>query len=89
VVVGPDFTYRPHIVAFGFGQVKEPTLVELATFKAYAAHKGQNPAAVLKTIAEALTQSIVVSSKAASGGKAALMIPQVIDGMYEIPLDPI
>ena len=88
-ITSPDFAYRPHIVAFGFGQVEQNTLAEVATFKAYAAQDGHNPAAVLKTITEALTQSIVASSRSASGGQTSLMMPTTIDGMYEIPLDTI
>lgn len=86
-ITAQTFPYRPHIVAFGFGDVDEQNLAEVATFKAYAAQHGQNPAQVLKTITETLTNSIVASSRNAAGGQQSLMMPQAIDGMYEISLD--
>lgn len=86
-ITRPEFTYHPHIVAFGFGEVDEATLASVATFKAYAADKGQNPASVLRAITEALTNSIVASSTQAMSGQSNLMMPQSIDGMYEIDLD--
>lgn len=88
-IIRQDFAYRPHIVAFGFGQVEKSTLAEVATFKAFGAQDGQSPAAVLKTITEALTQSIVASSRSAFDGQTSLMMPTAINGMYEIPLDTI
>lgn len=87
VITDQSFAYRPHIVAFGFGQVDEGTVRQVATWKAYAAREGHSPSTVLKTITEALTQSILASSRSAAGGQTSLMIPQAIDGMYELPLD--
>ena len=86
-LVAPDFKYRPNIVSFGFGAADEPTISEIATFKAYVAKTGEKPATVLRTIANELTQSILASSQSAAGGKAILTMPETIKGMNEITVD--
>ncbi len=88
-VVRPEFPYRPHIVSFGFGDADSSIVRELATFRAYVAEAGANPASVLRTISEALTNSIIASSSSALSGQANLVMPQAINGMYEISLDAV
>ena len=74
-LVDPANKYRPNIVAFGFGNVDDQILGEIATFKAYAANEGESPTQILQTIARELTKSIMASSQAASEGKAVLSMP--------------
>lgn len=86
-LIDPSFKYRPNIVAFGFGSASEDTLARIATFKAYAANRGESPAEILRTIARELTRSIMASSQAAAQGQATLAMPEQIPGMHEIPID--
>lgn len=85
-LIDPGYKYRPHIVSFGFGAVDENILAEVATVRAYAAHRGEQPSTVLKSITKALTNSIVASSRSVEEGKTNLILTE-IEGMYEIPLD--
>lgn len=86
-LTGPQFPLRPNIVAFGFGQAQEATIARVATFKAYAADRGENPRTVLSHIASELTRSILTSSQRASAGQASLSMPNNIQGMHEIAID--
>ncbi len=86
-LIDPSFKYRPNIVAFGFGNAQDEILAQVATFKAYAANRGESPSEILRTIARELTRSIMASSQAAAKGQATLAMPEQIPGMHEIPID--
>lgn len=86
-LVDPSNPFRPNIVAFGFGDVDDATLAQVATFKAYSATGEVTPSAVLQTIVKELTNSIMASSQAASQGNATLTMPEHIPGMHEIAID--
>lgn len=86
-LISDTFSFHPNIVSFGFGDADEEIVATVATFKAYCAEDGLNPAIALRTIGQELTRSIMASSRAASTGAPALSLPAEIPGLYEVPLD--
>lgn len=86
-MVDPSAPYRPNIVTFGFGDAEHSTLSYIATFKAYAAFDGQQPARILRTISQELTKSILASSRRAAAGEATIVMPEELHGMQELAVD--
>ncbi len=83
-LVAPDFALRPNIVTFGFGEADPETLKKVATYRAYVARDDETPTAVLKTIAQELTRSIMASSQTAATGQATLTLPEQMPGMRQL-----
>ncbi len=84
----PNFAYHPNIVSFGFGDIDEATLAHIATFKAFAANRGESPTNVLQMVVKTLTRSIMASSRHAATGVAALTIAaHDLPNMHEIAVD--
>jgi uncharacterized protein YegL len=81
----PSFKARPNIVAFGFGDTDEDTLIEIGTFKSFIADGSMGPADALHEFASALTRSIVKSgANMAEGGEVTLQMPDKVPGFTEL-----
>ncbi|GIH67758.1 vWA domain-containing protein [Sphaerimonospora thailandensis] len=86
------FRAHPHILAFGFGDVDQATLQQVATFRAFIADSSLSPAQALREFARQLLNSVVQSAIASSAdpsGAAHLSFPQHATGYTVLPADPI
>ncbi|WP_170322900.1 vWA domain-containing protein [Acrocarpospora macrocephala] len=82
-LVDPARPFPAHVVAMGFGDVKEQTLCQVATEfhgnkLAYVAKVGQNPSTVVKEIVESICISI---SASVTGPDFVIQVPE---GMRQI-----
>lgn len=88
----PNWTSRPNILAFGFGQADENIIRQVATTRAFMANGTMGPADALREFAESLIRSIVnsASSTAANpGGGISLSMPDTVPGFTSIPAPPV
>ncbi|RBQ20061.1 hypothetical protein DP939_09545 [Spongiactinospora rosea] len=92
-LVSPNFTARPHILAFGFGDVEHQTLTRIATFRAFVAQTGVSPAQALSEFARQLTKSIVRSATLSASNPAnapQLVLPhENVPGFTVLAADPV
>lgn len=84
-LVSPAFPFRPNIISFGVGQAGDSTIARTATLRAYVANDSSDTTAALQAYAEALTNSIVMSTTGGSEGE--LVLPSTPPGFTAIPLD--
>ncbi|GGL56783.1 vWA domain-containing protein [Planomonospora parontospora] len=91
-LVDPGFSARPHILAFGFGEVDPATLQQIATFRAFVAQNGISPAQALGEFAKQLLQSIVRSATLSASNPtntAILALPEQAAGYTVLQADPV
>jgi len=86
-VTDQNWTSRPNILAFGFGQADENTIRQVATTRAFMANGTMGPADALREFAQSLIKSIVnsaTSSAANPSGGVTLSMPDAVPGFTNI-----
>jgi uncharacterized protein YegL len=90
-VADKNWSFSPHIIAFGVGGAQAETIREVATKVdkmgknfAYLADDNADPGAVLKEIFKSLLGSIIGSARLAAAGDAGLELPVTGPGFIKL-----
>jgi uncharacterized protein YegL len=87
-----NWSFRPNILAFGFGAADENTIRQVATVRAFLADNTMGPAEALREFAQSLIRSIVNSATPTASnpsGGANLSMPDNVPGFTNISAPPI
>lgn len=80
-------SYRPNVVAYGMGkQIRNETLAYIANYKAFSCETDAEPGLVIKSILDALIQSVLSSAEQSAAGQPSLVVEPPA-GMSEIRID--
>jgi len=83
---------HPNVVAFGLGQANPTVMQKVATVQAFIQSDDGylDPAAAIKTMIQAVTQSIISSAGSIRSGQGPqVLIPQSVPGMIALSADPL
>jgi len=89
-----DKTWKnyPNVVSFGLGQANPDIMQKVATVQAFIQNQNQylDPAAAIKTMIAAVTQSVISSAGSIMAGQGPqVLIPQSVPGMISLSADPL
>jgi uncharacterized protein YegL len=89
-LTGRDFSLRPNILAFGFGEANEGVIRRVGNVAAYMAETDGGPVTCLQGFIEVFLSSVLDSaSQVVAGAPSALALPTTVDGWRSIPLDEV